>query len=127
MVSIAVSEFSLWFLFLFHLVLFLASRNRRSAPSILIILLVLLVLIIPIVHRLLQLRTINKSGSRWMMGGGTYHLEQLVALVEMRHDYTLALGYGPVGADELAVLAHRVDLEERKLVLCTQAGEIVST
>ena len=40
-----------------------------------------------------------------------------MALVQMGHDDTLTFGYGPVHTNELAVLAHRVDLVQRQLIL----------
>ena len=40
-----------------------------------------------------------------------------MALVEVGHDDTLPLRHGSVDTDELAILAHRVDLMQRELVL----------
>lgn len=46
-----------------------------------------------------------------------YHLEELVAFVEVGHDDTLAFRDGPIHADKLAFLTHRVYLVQRKLIL----------
>lgn len=49
---------------------------------------------------------------------GTYHLQQLVALVKMCHQYPLTFGDATVlGADKLAVFPHLVDLVQRQLIL----------
>lgn len=40
-----------------------------------------------------------------------------MTFVEVSHDDTLALRNGPVQADELALLAHRVYLVQRELIL----------
>lgn len=47
----------------------------------------------------------------------THHLQELVTLVEVRHNDALALWDAPVVTDELAVFAHRVDLVQRELIL----------
>ncbi len=40
-----------------------------------------------------------------------------MAFVEVRHDDTLPFRDGPVQADELALLTHRVYLVQRELIL----------
>jgi hypothetical protein len=57
---------------------------------------------------------------------GAYHLHELVALAQLADDDRLALRDRAVGADELAVLAHRVDLVQRKLVLRVRVCERLS-
>ena len=47
----------------------------------------------------------------------TCHLEELVAFVEVSHDQALALRYRAVTTKEFAILAHRIYLEQSKLIL----------
>jgi len=47
----------------------------------------------------------------------THHLEELMAFVEMGHDYALALRYQAVTPKEFAILAHRIYLEQSELIL----------
>lgn len=47
-----------------------------------------------------------------------------MALVEMCHDDALTLWYRAVDADELAILAHRVYLMQRELVLSLKTNRM---
>ena len=49
--------------------------------------------------------------------GGTYHLEEFVALVQMGHNDALALRHAAVDTNELALPTHGIDLMEGELIL----------
>ena len=84
------------------------------------VLFVVFVVIVPFVclHSFLQLhRDSSATSPRVLQRRDTHHLQQLVALIEVRHDNTLPFRYGTVHADELAVLPHGVNLVQGQLIL----------
>ena len=62
-----------------------------------------------------------------MKGRIAYHFNELMTLVEVRHDDALAFGDVTLLANELAVLPHGVDLEEGELILRPASNRIYAT